>query len=227
MCVIERISNGMNKTLLDKPVLICLYGLPGSGKSYVARNLAETVQMAHVSADRIRNELFQQPRYDAQENAVVLHLMNYMTEEFLAAGVGVVYDVNAARAGQRRALRELARKHHADYMLIWLQIDADSAFARTQKRDRRTADDRYAQPLNRVAFDRMVETMQNPQGEDSLVVSGKHAFAAQKNAVINQLYRRGVIRGDAVQHTVAKPELINLVPFNSPMDDGRRNINVL
>lgn len=217
----------MNKTLLDKPVLICLYGIPGSGKSYLARNLSSSIQMAHVSADRIRNELFQQPRYDAQENAVVLHLMNYMTEEFLAAGVGVVYDVNAMRAGQRRALRELARKHHADYVLIWLQTDADSAFARTQKRDRRTADDRYAQPLNRVSFDRQVEGMQNPQGEDYIVVSGKHTFSTQKNAIINHLYRRGVIRGEAVQHTVAKPELINLVPFNSPLDDGRRNINVL
>jgi predicted kinase len=64
-----------NKITLAKPVLICLYGFPGSGKSYVARNLVDVVQMAHVSGDRIRSELFENPRYDAQENAIVTHLM--------------------------------------------------------------------------------------------------------------------------------------------------------
>jgi len=44
----------MAKIALNKPVLVSLYGFPGSGKSFVARNLAEQVQMAHVSADRIQ-----------------------------------------------------------------------------------------------------------------------------------------------------------------------------
>jgi predicted kinase len=113
---------------LSKPALICLYGFPGSGKSYVARNLAEDVQLANVSSDRVRSELFQSPRYDAQENAIVTHLMDYMTEEFFSAGVSVVYDTNALRAAQRRKLRELARKHKAEYLLIWIQVDIDSAF---------------------------------------------------------------------------------------------------
>jgi adenylylsulfate kinase-like enzyme len=60
-----------HKITLTKPVLICLYGFPGSGKSYVSRNLNEVVQIAHVSGDRIRSELFENPRYDAQENAIV------------------------------------------------------------------------------------------------------------------------------------------------------------
>src|SRR5438067_859942 len=107
----------MAKIVLNKPVLICLYGFPGSGKSFVARNLTEHIQMAYVSADRIRNELFASPRYDEQENAIVAHLMTYMTEEFLSAGLSVVYDTNALRAGQRRKLRELADKHRAAYLL--------------------------------------------------------------------------------------------------------------
>jgi predicted kinase len=218
----------MAKIELSKPVLICLYGYPGSGKSYLARNLAESLQLANVSSDRIRSELFQAPRYDAQENAVVTHLMDYMTEEFLSSGVSVVYDANALRAAQRRKLRELSRKHKAEYLLIWLQIDIDSAFARTQERDRRTSDDKYAEPQTKDTFDKQLTGMQNPQGEDYIVVSGKHTFTTQKGAVINRLYQNGLIGSGIVQHTVTKPDLVNLVPnpHAGRVDLTRRNITI-
>jgi len=215
------------KITLAKPVLICLYGYPGSGKSYVARNLADVIQMANVSGDRIRSELFENPRYDPQENAIITHLMNYMAEEFLSAGVSVVYDTNAMRFGQRRALRDLARRNKAESLLIWLQVDQDSAYARTQDRDRRTSDDKFAQPQDPGSFNRALSSMQNPgPSEDYLVISGKHTFATQKNAVVNRLYQMGLISSDAVQHSVAKPGLVNLVPNPQAgrVDLSRRNI---
>jgi predicted kinase len=218
----------MAKIVLSKPALICLYGFPGSGKSYLARNLTEDIQLANVSSDRIRSELFQSPRYDAQENAVVTHLMDYMSEEFLNSGVSVVYDTNALRAAQRRKLRELARKHRVEYLLIWLQIDIDSAFARTQERDRRTSDDKYAEPQTKNSFDRQLTGMQNPLGEDYIVVSGKHTFTTQKGAVINRLYQMGLIGSGIVQHSVAKPDLVNLIPnpHAGRVDLTRRNITI-
>src|SRR5581483_10560964 len=197
----------MPKIILAKPAVICLYGYPGSGKSYVARNLTEEIQLAHVSSDRVRNELFQSPRYDAQENAIITHLMDYMSEEFLNSGVSIVYDTNALRAAQRRRLRELAHKHKAAYLLIWLQIDIDTAFSRTQERDRRTSDDKYSEPQTKASFDRQASGMQNPEGEEYLVISGKHTFSTQKNSIINRLFQMGLLGADTVQHTVAKPGL--------------------
>jgi predicted kinase len=218
----------MPKIILAKPTIICLYGFPGSGKSYVARNLAEEIQLAHVSSDRIRNELFQTPRYDAQENAIITHLMDYMSEEFLNSGVSIVYDTNALRTAHRRRLREMARKHRADYLLIWLQIDRDTAFSRTQERDRRTADDKYSEPQTKSTFDRQTAGMQNPEGEEYLVISGKHSFSTQKNSVINRLYQMGLIGANIVQHSVAKPELVNLIPnpHAGRVDLSRRNITI-
>ena len=218
----------MSKILLSKPTLICLYGFPGSGKSYMARNLTDEIHLASVSSDRIRSELFQTPRYDAQENAIVTHLMNYMAEEFLTAGVSVVYDANALRVGQRRKLRELARKHNSEYLLIWLQVDIDTAFSRTQDRDRRTSDDKYAEPQTKDTFDRQVSAMQNPQAEDYCVISGKHTFSTQKSAIISKLYQMKVVASGTVQHSVAKPGLVNLVPnpMGGRVDLTRRNINI-
>ncbi len=218
----------MNKIELSKPVLICLYGFPGSGKSYVARNLAVDLSLAQVSADRIRSELFNQPRYDNQENAIVAHLMNYMTEEFLSAGVSAIYDTNVSRAAQRRRLRELAHKNRAAYLLVWIQVDLESAFVRTQRRDRRTSDDKYAAPQSRLTFDKQLTTMQNPQDEEYLVISGKHAFTTQKSAIVNRLYQMGLTASDTLQQNVTRPELVNLVPnpYGGRVDLSRRNIAI-
>ena len=218
----------MAKIILSKPVLVYFYGFPGSGKSFVARNLAEHIQMAYISADRLRSELFAKPRYDAQENAIVSHLMNYMAGEFLDAGLSVVYDANVTRAGQRRRLKELATKHHAMHLLIWLQVDTETAFGRTQRRDRRTIDDKFAAPQDHESFTSQTSSMQNPKDEPNLVISGKHAFVTQKSAIVNRFYQMGLIASDTVQSNIAKPGLVNLVPTRPlvPGDPARRNISV-
>lgn len=217
----------MSKLPLNKPTLILLYGFPGAGKTFLARQLCEDIQAAHVQAERIRYELFEEPRFDKQENDVVSHLTDYMAEEFLNAGISVVYDINAARVGQRRLLRELARKSKAHCVLIWLQIDVEGAFVRAHKRDRRKADDKYSMALDRTTFDSLAGQMQNPEPtEDFMVISGKHTYHTQRSAVIKKLYDYGLITPDAASAKVVKPGLVNLIPnpMGGRVDQSRRNI---
>lgn len=219
----------MSKLALTRPTLILLYGYPGSGKTYLARQLSEDIQAAHVQSDRIRFELFEQPRFDRQENQIVDHLMQYMTEEFLNAGISVLYDINAMRVTQRRELRELARKHKADIMLVWLQIDHDSAFARSSKRDRRKLDDRFTASVSQSTFRQIASGMQNPEAtEDYVVVSGKHTYGTQRNAVIKKLYDLGLVSTGGAGAKLVKPQLVNLIPNPAAgrVDPSRRNINI-
>lgn len=217
----------MTRLQLTKPTLILLYGYPGSGKTFFARQLCEDLQAAHVQGDRIRFELFEAPRHDRQENEIIRHLMDYMTEEFLSAGVSVVYDTNAMRAAQRRELRELARRSKAGVLLIWLQIDVESAFSRVVKRDHRKADDKYSMNLDRTSFEGLSQGMQNPtNAEDFAVISGKHTYQTQRSRVVKKLYDLGLINATSAGATMVKPELVNLIP--NPMagrvDTTRRNI---
>ncbi len=217
----------MAKVIPSKPALILLYGFPGAGKTYFSRQFCEAVQAVHVQGDRIRAELFENPRYDKQENAVVAQLMNYMTEEFLSAGISVLYDVNAMRVSQRHALREIARRQHATPVTVWFQIDQDTSYARSIQRDRRRSDDKYAAVRDRRTFDDIVSHMQNPTNvEDYVVISGKHTFNTQYTAVAHRLRELGLIGiGDDTTKT-AKPGLVNLIPDPSAgrVDMTRRNI---
>lgn len=221
----------MSKIVSNKPFLLMFYGLPGSGKTYFARQFVEKVQAAHLQADRIRHELFQQPRYDREENAVVAQIMDYMAGEFLQAGVSVVYDVGALRTQQRRNLRDLARQAGAESVLIWQQIDQDGAMSRVLRRDRRKSDDRYALQPDRELFGRLAQAMQNPaQGEEYVVMSGKHVFPTQLSTILRYLGTKGIISGGP-NAPVVKPGLVNLVPTPQPLrtelPGGNRRINII
>lgn len=222
----------MNKSKLSttEPLLILLYGFPGSGKTHFARQITDNIQAAHVHGDKIRNELFEEPRFDKQENSIVNQLMDYMTEEFLSAGMTVIYDVNAARGAQRRSLREMARKKGARTVIIWFQMDPDTAYARIQKRDRRKSDDKYARSYNADMFRRYIGHMQQPRNEDYVVVSGKHTYPSQQSAFLKKLMEDNLIDTVQASKKVPKPGLINLVPRPSAqgrVDLSRRNINIL
>lgn len=218
----------MHKSRISHPVVIYLFGLPGSGKTFISRQLSEDLGMAHVSADRIRYELFENPRHDKTEHQVILNMMNFMTEQFLNAGVSVVYDVSVSRLADRRALRELTRHFHAKELMVWIQIDPDTAFSRSRARDARKADDKYATPLDQKTFETYMRMMQNPQNENYLVVSGKHLYSSQKTAIIRRLTEMGVITAESMQQKIAKPEMINLVSRAQAqagrVDYSRRNI---
>lgn len=218
----------MNKIVPSKPFLMIFYGAPGSGKTYFARQFCENVQAAHLQSDRIRNELFEEPQYDKQENTIVNQLSTYMTEEFLSAGVSVVLDSNAMRNGQRKMLKTLANKYHANLITIWLQIDDDSSFDRSVRRDKRKADDKYAAVWDRTTFDKILAYMQKPGNlEYPVVISGKHHYSTQKNSVFKALRNNGSIQDQDASANIAKPGMVNLVSASAPrVDFTRRNISI-
>src|SRR3989344_6599471 len=104
----------MGSIRLNKPLIITLYGFPGAGKSHFARQLCASLGLVHIHDDRIRFELFNTARYSKEENEIVAHIMDYMSEEFLHAGTGVVYDADTSRRSQRKDVGTLATKARAE-----------------------------------------------------------------------------------------------------------------
>lgn len=219
----------MSKLSTIKPVLIMVYGYPGAGKSFFARQISDTLGAAHLQADKLREELFEKPQFDKQEDDLIDHLMMYMAEEFLNADMSVIYDTNAARLAQRRELRNLSIDSKAESLLVWLQIDSASAQARLNQRDKRKSDDKYAKHYDAKSFQEYIHKMQNPKGEDYIVVSGKHTHKMQSNAIVKKLLDLGLISRMNAGANVVKPGLVNLIPNqirNGRVDESRRDIYI-
>jgi|AntRauTorcE11897_2_1112592.scaffolds.fasta_scaffold00062_58 predicted kinase len=221
----------MMKPVQTKPIFVLLYGFPGSGKSFFARQLADELGMAHIHSDRIRYELFENPRFDNKENEVVNQIMDYMTEEFMRAGISVIYDANTPKLAERRMLRDYARKQKFAPLLVWIQIDPESAFYRVMNRDRRKTDDKYSSPIDRTTFEQLAGAMQNPNmNEDYVVISGKHTFSTQKHNVYKTLFNKGLLQSPTGTSgkQVIRPGMVNLVPNPRAgrVDNTRRNISI-
>jgi predicted kinase len=220
----------MHKQLLTKPVLIILYGFPGSGKTFFSRQFSEEINAANINGDLLRFEFFENPSYTRDEDDVVNHLSLFMVGQFLQTGVSVVYDANSMRQSQRRILKDIANRAKAETLIVWPQIYMESAFMRVVKRDRRKADDKYNRQLDRTSFEQVISGMQNPSvHEDYVVISGKHNFITHKNAVFKKLYEKGLVNTDTAESKMVKPELVNRIPNNllgGRVDAARRNISI-
>lgn len=90
---------------------IWITGLPGSGKSTIARRVAdelaaEGVAVKVLELDEIRKVLTPEPTYTDAEREVVYRALVYMAKLLTEAGVPVLIDATA----HRRAWRDLARR---------------------------------------------------------------------------------------------------------------------
>lgn len=205
-----------------------MYGLPGSGKSYISRQLSDYFNMAHINCDLLRNELFDNPSHDAAENAVIGNLMLHMAEEFLKNGLSVVYDMSANRVAERAKIRRLAQANHAKELMAWVQIDKETAWSRCQSRDKRKIDDKYSSEMSVEAFNYYLSSMQNPMHENYLVLSGKHLFNSQLSAFLKRFREMGILNIDPNNQAIPKPGLVNLVSQAQNqagrVDYARRNV---
>lgn len=221
----------MQKLKLNRPILFLFYGYPGSGKSFFSRQVAQLFGIPHISSDRVRHELFETPTFSRDEQAVVSNIMNMMVEEYFKAGMSVIYDVSLNRLQDRRTMRDIARSMNATPLLIWLQAEPETCFARARARDGRKPDDKYSTEMSKELFSTISGTMQPPQGEDPLVISAKHLFNSQQGTLMRKLKEMKVLSdSDSANTGFAKPNLVNLVSkaqqeANRP-DALRRNLTI-
>jgi len=148
----------------DRPCLVLLSGLPGSGKSYFSRELAKRFPLAHLNSDVLRRRLFLRPAHSAAESARLFAAVHALAERLLARGVSVIVDATSLREAHRSPLYEIAERTGAGLIVVQTQAPHTIARGRLTRRAR-GRDRRDASEATVEVYDRMrseVEPIRRP-----------------------------------------------------------------
>ncbi len=141
------------------PRLIIVCGLPGSGKTTLAKVLERRLRAVRLAPDEWLDALGLD-LYDEERRGKVEALQWKFSQELLARGLTVIIEWGTWGRAERDTLRFGARALGAAVELHYLSAPADVIFERIQRRGSENP------PIKRDAVSRWFETFQVPTPEE-------------------------------------------------------------
>lgn len=120
------------------PPLIVVSGLPGTGKSFLCRKLAERVSFLVLASDTLRRILFPSPRYEESENRRLFSACHALIEELLCEGIPVIFDATNLSEHHREYLYRAAERAGARLILVCVEAPVEVVRQRLLARGRAT-----------------------------------------------------------------------------------------
>jgi predicted kinase len=143
------------------PILFLIVGLPGAGKTRLARQLAAKYQALRLTPDEWMIPLFGQPEGDGRRDVLEGRLL-WLAFEAATLGTSVVLDFGFWSRDERTALRAIASEHGVATRVTYLPIDRETQIARIAERLHRTPETSFpttAADLNAFASTFEVPTL--------------------------------------------------------------------
>ena len=141
------------------PVLIIVSGLPGSGKSYFSRRLAERLPLPIIESDAMRQILSQKPTYSPGESERLFRACHMLIGDLLRRGISVIFDATNLIERNREELYRIADS--AEAKLIIVRLEAPPELVRQRMARRQTGiDSDDKSEANWQVYQRMTATAQ-------------------------------------------------------------------
>ncbi|MBN2098853.1 MAG: ATP-binding protein [Dehalococcoidia bacterium] len=119
------------------PALIVVSGLPGTGKSYFCRKLAERIDLVILESDSLRKLLFPAPSYSKEESIQLFRACHGLVEELLRKGISVALDATNLEEHNREQLYHIADQSGAKLIIVRIEAPPELVQQRLEGRARR------------------------------------------------------------------------------------------
>lgn len=148
---------------VERPAFVIMSGLPGTGKSHVAREIARRYPLAVLHIDALRKALFPRPAYTQEEHARTFAAVHALIDRLLSRGVSVLYDATNLKEEHRRILYDIGERNRARIAIV--RVVSDDAIIRERLRTRRSSPDATLSDATEEVFEVMrrgAEPIQRP-----------------------------------------------------------------
>lgn len=162
----------IKKLQLQKPYVIVVVGIPGSGKSFFADNFSNTFHTPYIDFSEYRQFITDQDQAMALASSAFMQLLK-TKESIIVEGIGELLN-------ERQVMHTLTKKNGYEVFYVWIQTDPATARHRLLRAKRQT--------VSEDEFNALAGQFDNfKKGEQFVVVSGRHTYATQAKTVLRRL----------------------------------------
>lgn len=160
----------MKSLHLSRPHAIMMVGIPGSGKTFFARQFADTFHTPYIDYNEIGSR--------AADGGASGELTLIFLAEIAKTQQTFIFEGSSDTRANRTEFAKWARAQGYTPLFVWTQTDQATSLKRTLK-------------ANKVSRDDFADTLQDfsppHPDEKPVVISGKHTYASQARTVLAHL----------------------------------------
>lgn len=143
-----------------KPAFVVVSGLPGTGKSYFCRRLAERTPIIILESDVMRKTLLPSPTYSMAESARLFQAIHNLIEHLLKKGIPLVLDATNLSERNRERLYHIAYQLDARLVMVRVEAPFEVVQERLRNRANGTGSEEDQSEADWAVFQRMKTSVQ-------------------------------------------------------------------
>lgn len=121
-------------------MLVIICGLPGVGKTTIAKNLAPLINASILSTDKIRKELISNPTYQIEERALIYDVMILLAKYLQQAGRNCILDATFNKEDSRNQVKNMLKVSEDQFFIVECTCPENIIFSRLKNREKDYSD---------------------------------------------------------------------------------------
>jgi predicted kinase len=163
-------------------VIVC--GLPGVGKTTIAKHLAPLINAVVLSTDKIRKELIPNPTYKKQEKKLIYNVLLIIAKYLHQAGINCILDATFNTENSRKELRKKLGLSQEQICIVECICPEDIVISRLNNRKKDYSD------ADISIYKKMKRIYEPIKGEHIILDTNQQPSKTNIKEIVSQILKR-------------------------------------